>query len=150
MLRKLSSRMSQERLKLFASGLFYSKLSYCFSVFWNVFGLEKYKEVNKKYKSFTASDNNKLQVQKNTLIRMLTAAVYNTTTSDLLEQTDSISVQQMIAFQTMVMTYKIIRSRKTTYLAEKMKFRERRKIRKCSATKPFPINKKKKDLSIEV
>ena len=38
-LRKLSSRMSQERLKLFASGLFYSKLSYCLPVFGNVYGL---------------------------------------------------------------------------------------------------------------
>ena len=38
-LRKLSSRMSQERLKLFASGLFYSTLSYCLPVFGNVYGL---------------------------------------------------------------------------------------------------------------
>ena len=96
-------------------------------MFGNVFGLEKYKEVNNKYQSFTTSDNNKLQVLQNTLKRMLTGAVYNTTTSDLLKQTDSLSVQQMIAFQTMVMTYKIVRSRKPTYLAEKMKFRERGK-----------------------
>jgi hypothetical protein len=141
-LRKLSSRMSQERLKLFASGLFYSKLSYCFKLFGNVFGLEKYKEVNNKYQSFTTSDNNKLQVLQNTLNRMLTGVVYNTTTSDLIEQTDSLSVQQMIAFQTMVLNYKIIRSKNPTYLAEKMKFRERGK--KCSATKPFPINNKRR------
>ena len=42
-------RMSQVMLKLFASGLFYSTLSYCLPVFGNVVGLEKYKEVNNKY-----------------------------------------------------------------------------------------------------
>ena len=80
-LKKLSSRMSKERLKLFASGIFYSKLSYCLPVFGNVFGLEKYNEVNNKYQSFTTSDNNKLQVLQNTLNRMLTGAVHNTNTS---------------------------------------------------------------------
>ena len=47
-LKKLSTRMSQERLALFASGIFYSKLSYCLPVFGNVLGLDKYKEENNK------------------------------------------------------------------------------------------------------
>ena len=59
-MKRLSTRMSQQRLKLFASGIFYSKLSYCLPVFGNVFGLDKYKETNSKYTSFPTSDNNKL------------------------------------------------------------------------------------------
>jgi hypothetical protein len=101
-LKKLSSRMSRERLKLFASGLFYSKLSYCLPVFGNVFGTDKYKEENNKYTSFTVGDNNKLQVLQNNLNRLLTDTDFNTSTKDLLEMTDSLSVQQMIAYQTMV------------------------------------------------
>ena len=119
-LKKLSSRMSRERLKLFASGLFYSKLSYCLPVFGNVFGTDKYKEENNKYTSFTVRDNNKLQVLQNNLNRLLTDTDFNTSTKDLLEMTDSLSVQQMIAYQTMVMAYKIMRSKKPTYLANKM------------------------------
>ena len=122
-LKKLSTRMSRERLRLFASGIFYSKLSYCLPVFGNVFGLDKYKETNSKYTSFTVSDNRKLQVLQNSLNRLLTGAEYNTPTLELLKQSDSLSVQQMIAFQTMVMTYKILKSRKPSYLANKMKVR---------------------------
>ena len=104
-LKQLSRRMSLERLKLFAAGIFYSKLSYCLPVFGNVFGLDdRYKEDNSRYTSFTTSDNNKLQVLQNSLNRLLTGADYNTSTVKLLEKSDSLSVQQMIAFQTIVMT----------------------------------------------
>ena len=122
-MKRLSTRMSQQRLKLFASGIFYSKLSYCLPVFGNVFGLDKYKETNTKYTSFTTSDNNKLQVLQNSLNRLLTRAEYNTPTLELLRRTDSLSVQQMIAFQTIVMTHKIMKSQKPTYLAKKLQVR---------------------------
>ena len=122
-LKKLSRRMSQERLKLFASGIFYSKLSYCLPVFGNVFGLDKYKETNSRYTSFTTSDNNKLQVLQNSLNRLLTGADYNTPTVELLERSDSLSIQQMIAFQTVIMTYKIMRSSKPSYLASRLQVR---------------------------
>ena len=115
--------MSNERLKMFASGIFYSKLSYYLPMFGNVFGLDVYKEENNKYTSFTTSDNNKLQVLQNSLNRLLTGADYNTPTTELLDQTNSLSIQQMVAFQTMVMTYKITRSKKPTYLAKKMQSR---------------------------
>ena len=83
-LKKLSSRMSKERLKLFASGMFYSKLSYCLPVFGNVLGLDRYKEDNNRYTSFTSTDNNRLQVLQNNLNRLLTRAEYNNPTSELL------------------------------------------------------------------
>ena len=121
MLKRLSTRMSKKRLKLFASGIFYSKMSYCLPVFGNVFGLERYKQENSRYTSFTIADNNKLQVLQNKLNRLLTGASFNTPTATLLEDTDSLSVQQMIAFQTTVMTHKILESKKPTYLSDRMK-----------------------------
>ena len=120
-LKKLSTKMSRRRLQLFASGLFYSKLSYCLPAFGNVFGLDKYKEVNSRYTSFTISDNNKLQVLQNKLNRLLTGADRYTSTAELLERTNSISIQQMIAFQTLMMTYKIVKSKKPTYLSNRLK-----------------------------
>ena len=66
------------------------------------------------------SENKAVQVLQNSLNRLLTGADYNTSTVKLLEKSDSLSVQQMIAFQTIVMTYKIIKSRKPTYLASKL------------------------------
>ena len=125
-MKKLSSKMSKERLKLFASGMFYSKLSYCLPVFGNVLGI--YKEDNNRYTRFTSTDNNRLQVLQNNLNRLLTGAEYNTPTSELLEQTGSLSVQQMIAFQTIMMTHKIMKSRKPTYLANKLQVEETKEI----------------------
>ena len=57
---------------------------------------------------------------QNKLNRLITGAQQGTPTSTLLEQTDSLSVQQMIAFQTMLMTAKILKSRKPTYLSDRI------------------------------
>ena len=120
-LKRLSSKMSKERLKQFASGIFYSKLSYCLPVFGNVLCLEEYKENNSRYTSYTTTDNNRIQVLQNKLNRLLTGAHYRTPTVELLERTDSLSVQQMIAYQTMVMTFKILKFKKPSYIANRMK-----------------------------
>ena len=40
MLKMMSKHMERRNLKFFASGMFYSKLSYCLPVFGNVLGLE--------------------------------------------------------------------------------------------------------------
>ena len=119
-LKKPSTRMSKERLKLFASGIFYSKLSYCLPVFGNVFGLEKYKEENKRYTSFTMADHQNLQVLQDKFYMLLTGPLYNTPTIDLLEQTGSLSIQQMIASQTIIITYKLLKSKKPGYLSKKL------------------------------
>ena len=123
MLRRLSKYMSKDKLKLFSSGIFYSKLNYCLPVFGNIFGLDRYKSENRRYISFTVKDNNNLQVLQNKLNRLLLNAEYNTPTSDLLSRTDSLSIHQMVAHQTAVSAYKIIKTGKPTYIAAKLKVR---------------------------
>ena len=91
-LKKISKYMSKEKLKFFANGIFYSKLSYCLPVFGNVFGMDSYKVNNSRHTSFTMKDNNNLQVLQNTLNRLITGAEYNAPTADLLEETESLSV----------------------------------------------------------
>ena len=124
MLSKLSSFMSKEKLEYFSCGIFYSKLSYCLPVFGNIFGLDTYKEENRKFFSFTVKDNNKLQTLQNKLNKMLLNAEFNTPTADLLAQTNSLSVHQMVAYQTAVTTYKIVKSGKPSYIADKMRLRQ--------------------------
>ena len=119
-LTKLSKHMNKSRLKEFAAGMFYSKLNYCLPVYGHVFGLDFYKERNNRYSSFTTSDNRRLQVLQNKVNRLITGADKRTSTSNLLEMTDSLSVQQMIGYQTLIMTYKILDSKKPVYLANRI------------------------------
>ena len=121
MLSKLSRFMSKEKLRYFSNGIFYSKLNYCLHVFGNIFGMDTYKEVNRKYFSFTVKDNNTLQVLQNKLNRMLIGADYNTPTAELLARTGSLSIHQLVAYQTAVSTYKIVQSGKPAYISNKMK-----------------------------
>ena len=122
-MKKLSKFMSKEKLKYFASGIFYSKLNYCLPVFGNVFSLDRYKQERNRYTSFTKTDNSRLQVLQNKLNRLLLDARYDTPTSQLLEETDSLSIQQMIAYQTAVMAHKIVKTKKPEYLASKIQER---------------------------
>ena len=121
MLKKMSKYMSRENLKYFSSGIFYSKINYCLPVFGNVFGLGEYKEENSRYQSYTMKDNHNLQVLQNNLNRLLLGANRNTSTKQLIEETDSLSIQQMIAYHTAVLTYKVINSGKPSYLSKRMK-----------------------------
>lgn len=123
MLKKLSTYTSKENIKYFADGLFYSKLSYCLPVFGNVLGMEDYKEENSRYQSFTTKDNNTLQVLQNKLNRMILDAEPHTPTQTLLEETNSLSIQQMIAYQSSVLAFKIVKSGKPEYLAKKLALR---------------------------
>ena len=65
-------------------------------------------------------DNNVLQVLQNNLCRVLLGARNDTPTEVLLKESKSLSVQQMIAFQTAVLAFKIIRSGKPSYIAHKL------------------------------
>ena len=124
MLKRLARFMSKDKLKYFADSIFYSKLNYCLPVFGNVFGLDHYKEENTRYLSFTMKDNHNLQVLQNKLNRLLLNADYNTSTEDLSKESKTMSVHQMIAYQTAVAAYKIIKSNKPKYIASKMKSKE--------------------------
>ena len=87
----------------------------------NVFGLEKYKDGGTRYTNFTTRDNHKLQTLQNRVNRILLSSNYRTPTTELLRRTNSLSVQQMIAFQTLLMTFKILQTSKPSLLSEEDK-----------------------------
>ena len=119
-LKKMSRQMDRKNLKFFAAGMFYSKLIYCLPVYGNVFGLEQYREQNFRYQSYSVKDNHKLQVLQNNLNRLLLNAKYDTPTEVLLQETSSLSIQQMTAYHTVVLTKKIISTGKPSYIAQRM------------------------------
>ena len=120
-MKRLAKYMNKAKLNYFAGGIFYSKLSYCLPVFGNVFDLDKYKEEGSRYTSFTKTDNHRLQVLQNKLNRLLLNAKYNTPTEKLLQDTDTLSIQQLIAYQTATMAYKVVQSKKPEYLYKKIR-----------------------------
>ena len=120
-MKKMARVMDRKNLQFFASGIFYSKLNYCLPVFGNVLGAEQYNDQDSRYQSYTVKDNYKLQVLQNNLNRVLLNAKYDTPTEVLLKETDSLSIQQMIAYQTAILAFKILSSGKPSYIAERMK-----------------------------
>ena len=123
-MKQLSKYMSRKKLKQFSSGIFYSKLSYCLPVFGTIFGLESYKEENSRSTSFTIKDNHNLQVLQNKLNQLILGADFTISTSDLLKETDSLSIQQMITYQTAVTAFRIRKTNKPKYIAERMKVKD--------------------------
>ena len=61
---------------------------------------------------------------QNNLNRLLLNARYDTPTEELLEKSRSLSVQQMIAFQTAVHGFKIMKARKPSYITQRMQRKE--------------------------
>ena len=123
-LKRLSKHMSRDRLKMMVSGIFYSKLMYCLPVFGNVHGLDIYRDTKGRSSGMTITDCNKLQVLQNSVNRLITGARQGTATADLLENTKSLSVQQMIAFYTLIMVHKITMTGKPDYLAKRLSLRQ--------------------------
>mgnify|MGYP001179234605 FL=1 len=123
-LKRLSKHMSRDRLKMMVSGIFYSKLMYCLPVFGNVHGLDIYRDTRGRSSGMTITDCNKLQVLQNSVNRLITGARQGTATADLLENTKSLSVQQMIAFYTLIMVHKITMTGKPDYLAKRLSLRQ--------------------------
>ena len=119
-MKQLKKYMSKDKLKLFANGIFYSKLIYCLPAFGNVFGLDQYRDNRPKYVSFTKRDKNKLQVLQNKLNRLILNAPSRTSTAELLNEMDALSIQQLIAYHTVVTAKKILISRKPSYLAQRL------------------------------
>ena len=116
--------MSKDRLKFFSNGIFYSKLVYCLPVFGNVFSLDKYRDTKTKSVSFTRDDNRRIQVLQNTRMKLITGAPRTTSTTALLQMSNTLSVQQLVAFHTLNMVNKVINTSKPSYLASRLNIKK--------------------------
>ena len=140
-LRKLSHHSSKKKLKMLASGLFYSKLSYCLPLYSATWGLDSYKVTNTRFVTYTKEDNRQLQVLQNQLCRLLLkdrVGYYkqNMSTRELLNKSGDLSIHQLGAQSTVVMMKKILSTKKPGYLAEKIKSRSAVGTRSISTIAP--------------
>ena len=128
-LKQLSHFSSKKKLKMLAAGIFYSKLAYCLPLYTTTWGLDQYREDQEKFSSFTKEDNRKLQVLQNQLCRLLLTnselagsklIKQNLSTTELLSRAGELSVHQLGALSTLIMTKKIIQCGKPEYIAEQM------------------------------
>ena len=128
-LTKLSNYTSKKKLRMLISGIFYSKLFYCFPLYINTWNLDNYREGRQYFTSYTKEDNRRVQVLQNKVSRLLLdrqergrilRQKQNLSTEDLLVKTGFLSIHQLGAQYTLVMIKKIILSRKPSYLARKI------------------------------
>ena len=121
MLARISSLVPYDRFKLLVNGLFMSKLLYCLPLFANIWGLKTTQEGETRNNSFTQSHLRSLQTLQNKILRLLSGLKYETPTVQLLEKTKMLSVNQLVAYTTMMIVFKVHDSSEPVYLAKRLK-----------------------------
>ena len=95
--------------------------------------MDTYKVGGTRFSSYTKEDNRKLQVLQNKVARLMLVKkssesfsrdkqFYNMSTKELLVKSGDLSIQQLGAFQTIMMTKKIILNGKPEYLADRLQW----------------------------
>ena len=105
-----------------------SKLMYCLQLFGNVWGIETMDETETRQTSFTKANLRNLQVLQNKVLGLMTDSGYNTPTSELLKKSEMLSINQLVAYTTLVSIFKIKKSQKPRYLAERFGFLNQNEI----------------------
>ena len=121
MLSRLVRLVPAERFKLLVNGLFMSKLLYCLPLFGNIWGFATLADGETRYNSFTKSNIRALQVLQNKILRLLTGHPYRTPVIQLLQDSDMLSVNQLVAYTTIMIAYKVQQAKEPKYLADKLK-----------------------------
>ena len=124
MLTRLSKYLSRKQFKAGCDGLFTSCLLYCLPLYSNVWGIATMDDTHRRSHSFSKGDCRKLQVMQNKILRLKCGiANRNIPTNDLLDATGDMSVHQLGANQTLGTVFRILRSGKPEYLADKLKMK---------------------------
>ena len=120
MLTRLKKYMSRKQYKNMCDGLFMSTLLYCLPLFVNTWGLPSMDDTIRKSQSFTKEDCRRLQVLQNRVIRSITNNRLNhTSTVDLLDEANVLSINQLGAYHTLVTVKRMFMSGKPKYFVDK-------------------------------
>ena len=109
-----------------------SKLLYCIQVYGNVWYTDVHDGINERNHSFTKANLNTLQTLQNKVIRLLTGQGYDTHIVDLGRESGILSVNQLVAYMTILSVYKIKKSGEPTYLANQLGFSRNQNNRRRS------------------
>ena len=112
--------MSPKLFNSICQGMFQSKLLYCLQLFGNTWGVLENDDTQRKYTAFTKSDNQKLQVLQNKMMRMKTGLPYRTPTVDLTEAAGQLSVHQLTAYTSLLTVHKSLVRGQPQYFKEKL------------------------------
>ena len=77
-------------------------------------------ENNRRSVSFTKQHCNILQILENKVLRIITGHGYNTPISQLLEDSGQLSVNQLVAYHTLLTVFKVVKTGEPGYLAERL------------------------------
>lgn len=123
MLSRLVKLVPANRFKLLVNGLFMSKLLYCLPLFANALGLPTSRiiDTETRYHSFTKSNLKTLQTLENKVLRLITGRGYRTPVIQLLEESQMLSVNQLVVFSTIMIVFKVQHTGEPKYLDNRLK-----------------------------
>ena len=116
MLKQIRKYVTTSRFKIIMNGMFTSKLIYGITVWGAVWGIPGDLDQEKRRSiSTTKEDMRKLQVLQNKAMRIYCRKPYDTSTAKLLEQSNQLSVHQLVAYHSATQIFKIKDSLKPSY-----------------------------------
>ena len=108
MLKQIRKYVTTSRFKIIMNGMFTSKLIYGITVWGAVWGIPGDLDQEKRRSiSTTKEDMQKLQVLQNKAISIFCRNSYDTSTAKLLEQSNQLSVHQLVAYHSATQIFKI-------------------------------------------
>ena len=116
LLKQLRKLMKEDTFTMISNGLFNSPLIYCISVFGKVWGLGV-DETNRRSKSFTKKDCQRLQVLQNKVLKLRSRKPQDYPTAKLLKE---LSVHQLVAYHTLLQVHKTVTTKKPKYLHDRL------------------------------
>ena len=121
MLKQIRKYVTANRFKIIMNGMFTSKLIYGITVWGAVWGIPgDLDQETRRSITTTKEDMRKLQVLQNKALRIFHRKSYDTPTVQLLQESNQLSVHQLVAYHSAVQVYKIRDSQKPSYHYERL------------------------------
>ena len=119
LLSRLVKFLPKDRFKMLVNGIFMSKLLFCLEIFGNCWS-DILDGSNERNNSFTKTNLLSLQVLLNKVLRLQLGQGYDTPVSQLLADSNTLSVNQLVAYTTIKTVFKIKQSGEPCYLADRL------------------------------
>ena len=113
--------MNDKTFNMISNGIFTSLLIYCLPVFGNVW-LNNTGDTQ-RFKVFTKEDSRRLQVLQNQTMRLKTHANKYTSCKDLVAKSGELSINQLVAYHTLLQVHKTILSQQPEYIFKNFNIR---------------------------
>ena len=120
-LRRIRRYMPNDKFRMVANSLFYSKLVYCISVWggvWNLPGVLD--DQARSLTSISKDDMRKLQSLQNSVLRLQTGLGWYTSTEQLVTRANTLSVHQLVGYHTVLQAHKCRTTGEPSFMFKKL------------------------------